>query len=103
MQPDCTRRHGLKTLASLGVVPVSSAMTPNVEGCDAVLTAQAGGLPGDQNKRWKGSALDNLQPSVKQEQERTGRRLAFLNQRPKHLEARKAEHVGYKNKIDAGV
>jgi len=42
-------------------------------------------------KRWKGSALGNLYPFIKQQQQKTHQSLAFLHRRPKDLEAWKAE------------
>ena len=90
MQPCCTRRQALATLTSLGglAVPRGPSATTNAR---AALRAQAGGLPTDQNKRWRGSALGNLYPFIKEEQRRTQQRLAFLNRHPKDLEAWKAE------------
>ena len=90
MQPCLTRRQALTTLTSLGALAVSNGPS-SATNAGANLPAQAGGLPADQDKRWKGSALGNLYPFVKEEQQRTRQRLAFLNRRPKDLEAWKAE------------
>ncbi len=85
-----TRRDALKTLASVGALSRAGTAAPApIAGAPAV--AQAGGLPSDQNKRWKGSALGNLYPFIKEEQQRTRQRLAFLNRLPKDLEAWKVE------------
>jgi hypothetical protein len=49
------------------------------------------GTKADEARRWKGSALGNLYPFIKQQQQRTRQRLAYLHRRPKDLEAWKAE------------
>ena len=49
------------------------------------------GTPADEAKRWKGSALGNLYPFIKRQQEKTRQSLAFLHRRPKDLEAWKSE------------
>src|SRR5262249_17694446 len=89
-QPCCTRRQALARLTSMGALGVSSGPSSTIN-AGAMLPAQAGGLPADQDKRWKGSALGNLYPFIKEEQQRTRYRLAFLNRRPKDLETWKAE------------
>src|SRR2546427_7534622 len=96
-----TRRHVLQALTSLGALSASggakptsaagNASDPAPLSSGALLPAQAGGLPADQSKRWKGSELGNLYPFIKEEQQRTRQSLAFLNRRPKDLEAWKAE------------
>src|SRR6266567_5122946 len=91
MRPRFTRRHALQTLTSLGALAVSRGASLNATAGGAMIPAQAGGVPADQNKRWKGSALGNLYPFIKEEQQRTRQRLAFLQRRPKDLEAWKAE------------
>jgi len=48
------------------------------------------GTAADEAKRWKGSALGNLYPFIKGQQQKTRQSLAFLNSRPKDLEAWKA-------------
>jgi len=90
MQSSFTRRQALATLTSLGALAVSSGPSSTTN-TGATLPAQAGGLPADQDKRWKGSALGNLYPFIKEEQQRTRQGLAFLNRRPKDLEAWRAE------------
>jgi len=49
------------------------------------------GSAADEAKLWKGSALGNLYPFIKRQQEKTRQSLAFLHRRPKDLEAWKAE------------
>ena len=90
MRSRFTRRHALQTLTSLGALTVSRGASLNAA-ASAMIPVQAGGVPADQNKRWKGSALGNLYPFIKEEQQRTRQRLAFLHRRPKDLEAWKAE------------
>jgi len=57
-QPLCTRRQALANLTSLGALPVSPR--PIATSAGAARPVQARGLPADQSKRWKGSALGNL-------------------------------------------
>ena len=45
----------------------------------------------DEAKRWKGSALGNLYPFIKRQQQKTRQSLAFRHRRPKDLEVWKAE------------
>ena len=91
MRPRFTRRHALQTLTSLGALAVSRGASLNTSAGGAMIPVQAGGVPADQDKRWKGSALGNLYPFIREEQQRTRQRLAFLQRRPKDLEAWKAE------------
>src|SRR2546426_6502917 len=91
MRSRFTRRHALQTLTSLGALTVSRGASLNATAGGAMIPAQAGGVPADQNKRWKGSALGNLYPFIREEQQLTRQRLAFLHRRPKDLEAWKAE------------
>lgn len=49
------------------------------------------GTEADEAKRWKGSALGSLYPFIKSQQQKTRQSLAFLQRRPKDLEAWKAE------------
>jgi len=57
---------------------------------DSFPSVQAGSAA-DEAKRWKGSALGNLYPFIKDQQRKTHQGLAFLHRRPKDLEAWKAE------------
>lgn len=67
------------------------APRPNLKPGAGSMPAQAGGVPADQAKKWKGSALGNLYPFIKEEQQRTRQRLAYLNRRPKDIDSWKAE------------
>jgi dienelactone hydrolase len=57
---------------------------------DALLPMQVG-TAADEGRRWKGSALGNLYPFIKTQQQKTRQSLAFLHRQPKDLEAWKAE------------
>src|SRR5207249_6628990 len=91
MAPRFTRRQGLQGLTSLGALALPEDASPTAPSGGALRATQAGGLPADQSKRWKGSAMGNLYPFIKEEQQRTRQRLAFLNRRPKDLGAWKSE------------
>jgi dienelactone hydrolase len=86
-----TRRNTLQMLGAAGALALSS--TPHRFGATsaAAMPAQSGGKPEDVNKKWKGSALGNLYPLITREQQRTRQRLAYLNRRPRDLEAWKSE------------
>lgn len=85
-----TRRDAMSLLGAAGaatlVAPGKSLLTTG-----GALPAQSGGKLADQSKKWKGSALGNLYPFIKQEQQRTRQRLSYLHGRPKDLDAWKAE------------
>jgi dienelactone hydrolase len=85
-----TRRGALHLLGAAGAA-VSSPVHLDPPASFGAAPAQAGGRPADQQKKWKGSVLGNLYPFIKKEQQRTRQRLAYLNRRPKDLEAWKAE------------
>src|SRR5215831_4342934 len=91
MESQFTRRRALEALGALGGLGISSGGGPTPAHSGGMFPSQAGGLPTDQSKRWKGSALGNLYPFIKEEQQRAPQRLAFLNRRPKDLEAWKIE------------
>jgi dienelactone hydrolase len=92
MKPRLTRRNTMgMMLGSLGALAVPKLSGRALGAPVALATAQAGGLPADQDKKWKGSELGNLYPFIKQEQQRTRQRLAYLNRKPKNLEAWKHE------------
>ena len=78
-----TRRDALELLGTAAAIPFSSSPDTPLAADFVGTPAQAGGVPGDQNKKWRGSALDNLYPFIKQEQQRTRQRLAYLNRRPR--------------------
>jgi len=52
-------------LTSLGALPVSPR--PIATSAGAARPVQARGLPADQSKRWKGSALGKLYPFIQEE------------------------------------
>lgn len=79
-----TRRQILRGMGALAVVgrPGKPAdLTPSLQT----------GSPADEAKRWKGSALGNLYPFIKRQQEKSAQSLAFRNRHPKDLEAWRAE------------
>ena len=90
MNAPVTRRDVLNLLGTAGTLALSPRINLNAAGTSA-LPAQAGGIPADQAKKWKGSALGNLYPFIKREQQRTRQRMSYLNRRPKDLESWKAE------------
>ena len=89
MTAPLTRRDALNLLGTAGALGLS--LRPSLAAALGGMPAQAGGVAADQEKKWKGSALGNFYPFIKQEQQRTRQRLAYLNRRPKDLEAWKAE------------
>lgn len=80
-----TRRELLQGLSVLAVGRAESTQPANL-----VPLLQAGSAT-DEAKLWKGSALGNLYPFIKSQQEKSRQSLAFLHHRPKDLEAWKAE------------
>src|SRR5438477_9312031 len=90
-KPSLTRRRALELLGAAGALGLPSRPSAAFAAAGAGSPPQAGGLPADQSKRWKGSALGNLYPFIQEEQRRTRQRLAFVNRRPKDLEAWKVE------------
>ena len=76
-----SRRELLKGLGSTTIVRPGSMQPP---------APWQIGTAADEAKRWKGSALGNLYPFIKGQQQKTRQSLAFLNSRPKDLEAWKA-------------
>jgi dienelactone hydrolase len=86
----CTRRQVMQTmLATSTLLTVAGGATTALD--STVLAARQTGSPEDANKRWQGSALGNLYPFIKQQQQRTQQSLAYLHRRPKNLEQWKAE------------
>jgi dienelactone hydrolase len=79
-----TRRELLRGLGATTFVGRGSSKPPALQ----IATA------GDEARRWKGSALGNLYPFIKRQQQKTRQSLAFLHRRPKDLEAWKAEGRG---------
>lgn len=91
MSSTLTRRDALQRLAATGTLGLPSTLRADLAFAAGRAAAQAGGKPADQGKKWKGSTLGNLYPFIKEEQHRSKQRLAYLNRRPKDLEAWKAE------------
>ena len=81
----------LQVLGSIGTLAVPSRVSSDGGSPPGVVYAQAEQTAADESKKWKGSALGSLYPFIKQEQQRTRQRLAYLTRRPKDLEAWKAE------------
>src|SRR5258708_20464448 len=82
-----TRRELLR---GLSVLAVAAGRPESAQPSNFFPPLQAGS-PADEAKLWKGSALGNLYPFIKRQQEKTRQSLAFLHRRPKDLEAWKAE------------
>ena len=87
MRQTLTRRELLWGLSGLAV----EAGRPAEAQPSAFFPVSQAGSTADESKRWKGSALGNLYPFVKQHQEKTHQSLAVLHRRPKDLEAWKAK------------
>ncbi len=85
-----TRREVLRGLSATSALAAAVGQPGDAQPSDLFPTSQAG-APADESKRWKGSALGNLYPFIKQQQQKTRQSLAFLHRRPKDLEAWKAE------------
>jgi len=84
-----TRRELLRGLSATSMLAVEAGRPENTRPLDFFPPSQAG-FTADESKRWKGSALGNLYPFIKQQQEKTRQSFAFLHRRPKDLEAWKA-------------
>jgi dienelactone hydrolase len=82
-----TRRELLRGLSVLAV----EAGHHEKARTSAFFPLSQAGSKADETKRWKGSALGNLYPFIKHQQEKTHQSLAFLRRGPKALEAWKAE------------
>jgi hypothetical protein len=87
VQRALTRRELLRSLSALAV----GAARPEKAHPSAFLPLSQSRCVADEGKRWKGSALGNLYPFIKQQQQKTRQSLAFLHRRPSDLEAWKAE------------
>ena len=81
-----TRRELLRGLGAMGI----AGRAGSTRAADLFPPLQTGSAA-DDAKRWKGSALGNLYPFIKRQQEKTRQGLAFLHRRSKDLEAWKAE------------
>ena len=82
-----TRRELLR---GLSVLAVAAGRAESAQPSNVLPPLQAGSAA-DETKLWKGSALGNLYPFIKRQQEKTRQSLAFLHRRPKDLEAWRAE------------
>jgi dienelactone hydrolase len=82
-----TRRELLR---GLSVLAAAAGRAESAQPSNFFPPLQAGSAA-DEAKLWKGSALGNLYPFIKRQQEKTRQSLAFLHRRPKDLEAWKAE------------
>jgi len=88
--------HRLSRRAALRALGATSAATvaglPPVANLAAASPLQSlAQIEADQAKKWKGSALGNLYPFIKQQQQKTRQSLAFINRRSKNLEEWKGE------------
>jgi dienelactone hydrolase len=90
MQQKLTRRELLRGLSVASVLPVETGQPENARPPCLFSPFQLG-PKADESKQWKGSALGNLYPFIKQQQEKTRQSLAFLHRGPKDFEAWKAE------------
>ena len=89
MKQTLTRRRLLRGLSASSILALKAG-TENTRPFQFFAQLQVGNNA-DQSKRWKGSALGNLYPFIKQQQQKTHQNLAFLHGRPKDLAAWKAE------------
>jgi dienelactone hydrolase len=90
MQRGLTRRELLQSLSAASLLAVEARQPENAWPSHLPAPFQTG-PKAEEGKHWKGSALGNLYPFIKQQQQRTRQSLAFLHRRPKDLEAWKAE------------
>ena len=86
MRQTLTRRELLRGLSALAVEAGRPEKAPS-----AFVPLSQAGSTADESKRWKGSALGNLYPFVKHQQEKTHQTLAFLHHQPQDLDAWKAK------------
>ncbi len=85
MPPEIARRDALLRLGTTSAVAVAR------HGPRSAFGQSQDETQADQTKRFKGSALGNLYPFIKQQQQKTRQTLAFLHRRPKDLEEWKGE------------
>ena len=86
MQRGLTRRELLRRLSTASLLAVE-ARQPENAWPSHFLPPFRMGPKAEEGEHWKGSALGNLYPFIKQQQQRTRQSLAFLHRRPKDLEA----------------
>jgi dienelactone hydrolase len=91
MRTSVTRREALNLMGTAGAFVRSTPLGRALAASVAANPAQAGGEPADKAKKWKGSTLGCFSPFIKQEQQRTRQRLAYLHRRARDLEAWKSE------------
>jgi dienelactone hydrolase len=90
MQRALTRRELLRGLSTTSLLAAEAGQRGNLWPSHVLPPFRMG--PGDEEgKRWKGSALGNLYPFIKQQQQKTHQSMAYLHRQPKDLEAWKAE------------
>ena len=87
MQQGLTRRELLRGLSAASVM----AVEPENAWPSTFLPPFQMGHKTEEGKHWKGSALGNLYPFIKQQQEKTRQSLAFLHRQPNDLESWRAE------------
>lgn len=89
MQRALTRRELLRGLSTASLLAAEARQPGNL--WPSHFTPFRMGLGDEEGKRWKGSALGNLYPFIKQQQQKTHQSMAYLHRQPKDLEAWKAE------------
>ena len=90
MQQGLTRRELLRGLSAASVVAVEAGQPENAWPSPFLPPFQMGHKT-EEGKHWKGSALGNLYPFIKQQQEKTRQSFAFLHRQPNDLESWRAE------------
>jgi len=90
MQQGLTRRELLRGLSAASVMAVEAGQPENAWPSTFLPPFQMGHKT-EEGKQWKGSALGNLYPFIKQQQEKTRQSLAFLHRQPNDLESWRAE------------
>ena len=89
-----TRRSALQALGAAGALSAlgHTAVAAASQNTNAnPLAKTLATIQAERNKKWKGALLGNQYPFIKRMQEEAPQSLAFLNVRPKDLEAWKAE------------
>lgn len=90
MQHTFSRRELLRGLSVASLLAAEPGQPENAWPSLFFPSFQAG-TKADESKRWKGSALGNLYPFIKEQQQKTHQSFAFLHRRPKDLDAWKGE------------
>jgi dienelactone hydrolase len=89
MSIQSTRREALRYLGAAGAATLAPRNALRAAMPTAAQSLER--IKADEVKRWKGSALGNLYPFIKQQQQKTRQTMAFLNRKPKDLEQWKGE------------